>query len=246
MQQTLTGLIRIQQLDKRLLVLRRRLGSLPAELAERESHYSALEAEADQAEGERKAALARAQDLENDVRVREQRIAKLEKQALEARDASTVQVAQHEAMKLREQISSLQEEALQMLEAGEAAEKRRDEARARVAGAAEELELFRGNLTRDEKEVGGEAARLEAERAAKLEAVGSAARQAYESLLEKYPGRTLAPMKGDSCGGCGTRLVANDTVRVRAMNGIVRCPSCQRILVTQDLWTAAEESAAGA
>lgn len=246
MQETLEGLIRVQQLDKRLQVLKRRLGSLPIELAERESHFAALEAEADQAEGERKAALMRAQELENDVRVHEQRIAKLEKQALEARDPSTVQVARHESGKLREKISGQQEEALQMLEAAEAAEKRRDEARASVAEAAEEMELFRGNLTRDEKEVGGEAAKLETERNGKLAAVGMAARQAYEQLLDKYPGRTLAPMKGDSCGGCGTRLVPNDAVRVKAMNGLVRCPSCQRILVTQDLWSAAEESAAGA
>ena len=246
MRSTLESLIRVQQLDKRLLILRRRLESLPAELGERESHYAAVEAEADQADGERKAALGQAQEYENDVRAREVRIAKFEKQALEARDPSTVQVARHEAHRLREEVSRLQEDALQMLEAAEAAEARRDATRLRVDAMAEELGLFRANVERDQAEVGGEADRLAAERATMLGGVELAARQAYETLSEKHPGRAVAPVRGDGCGGCGTRVVPNDAVRVRAMTAVVRCPSCQRILVPQDVWSAAEESAAEA
>lgn len=246
MKETLEALIRVQQLEKRLLVLKRRLESLPAELGERESHFSALEAEADQSEGQRKAALSRAQDIENDVRMHEERIEKFEKQAVEARDPSTVQVARHEANRLRGIVSKEQEEALEMLDAAENAEGRRDEARIRVAEALEELNLFRGNLAADEKDVGGEFNKFNDERSGLLAGVEHGARATYEQLLEKYPGRVLAPLKGDSCGGCGTRMVPNDAVRVKAMNGVVRCPACQRMLVTQELWSAAEESAAEA
>ena len=246
MRATLDSLIRVQQMDKRLIVLRRRLESLPAELGERESHYAAVEAEAAQAEGDRKAALSRAQDLENDVRDREARIAKFEKQALEARDPSTVQVARHESNRLREEVSRLQEEALQMLDAGEAAETRRDEVRARVADALEELTLFRANVARDQAEVGGEAARLEAERKAEFDGVEMSARQVFEQISARHPGRAVVPLRGDNCGGCGTRIVPNDAVRVRGLSTLVRCHSCQRVLVPQEVWAAAEEPAAEA
>ncbi|MGB0953326.1 MAG: zinc ribbon domain-containing protein [Planctomycetota bacterium] len=236
MEASLAHLIRAQLVDKRLEVLVRRLASLPVELGERDSSLNALEAEAEELEAERRACITRSNKLETEVGGRDDRIAKLEKQAVEARDPSAVQVAQHEAAKLRDENSEAQEEALELLEKAEQLAERRAGMEEGLVTAREDLEALRKNVAVDQTDLENEVATLRAEREAEVQEVNTTIRDAFQVLAEKHPGKAVVPLKGDSCGGCGTRLTPNDRVRVQAAKGLIRCPSCTRILVTQELW----------
>jgi predicted nucleic acid-binding Zn-ribbon protein len=211
---SLSHLIRAQQVDKRLTVLERRLASLPVEVGERESTLAALEAE---------------------------RIAKLEKQAVEARDPSAVQVAQHEAGNLRDENSDAQEEALELLERAENLQAQRSGMDEKLTAAREDLEALRQNVAADQEDLENEAATLREERAGQVGEVNTQMKGVFEVLSGKHPGKAVVPLKGDSCGGCGTRLTPNDRVRVQAAKSVIRCPSCTRILVTQELFSKVTE-----
>jgi hypothetical protein len=237
---TLARLVHAQRLEERLVVLNRRADGLPVELSERTAQLRALEAEADQAEGERKAALVRAQELETDVKQRELRVAKLEKQALEARDPSSVRVAQHEAAELRAQNATAQDQALALLERAETSERKRDELRARLVQARADHEQFAGMVQADLTALKAEIAGLAARRDEALAEVEPAARDHFHALGRRSPGRVVAALKGDSCGGCGTRLTPNDVVKVKAKTALSRCPSCARFLVPAESWAQAE------
>lgn len=245
-EQQLARLVQAQKFEERLVVLRRRADGLPVELSERAAQVNALAAEADQADGERKIALTRAQDLENDVRQRETRIAKLEKQSREARDPSSLRVAQHEAGELRSQNAGSQDQALSLLDQAEALERKRDELRLRLQTAREDLARFRAMVEADAASLAAEITVLAARRDAALAEVDPAVRDHFHAVAKRNPGRAVAPLKGDSCGGCGTRLTPNDAVRVRSKTTASRCPSCVRLLVSQEIWAAAEEGTAGA
>ncbi|MHC4380717.1 MAG: zinc ribbon domain-containing protein [Planctomycetota bacterium] len=214
MEASLSHLIRAQQVDKRLTVLERRLASLPVEVGERESTLAALEAE---------------------------RIAKLEKQAVEARDPSAVQVAQHEAGNLRDENSDAQEEALELLERAENLQAQRSGMDEKLTAAREDLEALRQNVAADQEDLENEAATLREERAGQVGEVNTQMKGVFEVLSGKHPGKAVVPLKGDSCGGCGTRLTPNDRVRVQAAKSVIRCPSCTRILVTQELFSKVTE-----
>ncbi|MHC4824737.1 MAG: zinc ribbon domain-containing protein [Planctomycetota bacterium] len=241
MEASLSHLIRAQQVDKRLTVLERRLASLPVEVGERESTLAALEAEAEELEAERKACLTRSTKLENEVGTREERIAKLEKQAVEARDPSAVQVAQHEAGNLRDENSDAQEEALELLERAENLQAQRSGMDEKLTAAREDLEALRQNVAADQEDLENEAATLREERAGQVGEVNTQMKGVFEVLSGKHPGKAVVPLKGDSCGGCGTRLTPNDRVRVQAAKSVIRCPSCTRILVTQELFSKVTE-----
>lgn len=236
MEASLAHLIRAQQVDKRLEVLVRRLASLPVELGERDSSLNALEAEAEELEAERRACLTRSNKLETEVGTRDERISKLEKQAVEARDPSAVQVAQHEAAKLRDENSDAQEEALELLEQAEQLAERRAGMEEGLTKAREDYEALKANVEVDQADLENEIATLRAERESEVQEVNTTIRDAFQILAEKHPGKAVVPLKGDSCGGCGTRLTPNDRVRVQAAKGLIRCPSCTRILVPQELW----------
>jgi len=242
-QEVLTHLLQAQVIDKRLTVLDRRLASLPVETAERQARLMALEVELEQAIDERKICLARANELENAVLTREERIDRLEKQAVESRDASSAQIARHEAGELRKANSVDQEEALEALERSEALEKERTQAGEQVDAAREDSDGFRAQAAVDEQDLQAEVKSLREQLQAELDAVGNQRRGLFETLAKRYPGKVVVALKGDSCGGCGTRLVMNDQVRIKAMKSLVRCPSCTRLLIPAEILAASREQA---
>lgn len=246
MEDHLRRLVRLQRLEDRLTILRRRAAGLPAELSERAAHLAALEAEVEQVAAERQQALARAQDLENRSVTHEERIAKLEAQLRETRDPAAAEVARHEVEGLRQQVSAEQEEALGLLESAEGLAERHRALAARLEEAREDLERFRETVAADEAELETEIAGLLGRRDAILAELPSDARAHFESLSEQGRGKIAVPMKADSCGGCGTRLVPNDAMKVRSRKLLHRCPSCARFLVAPDLWNDEAEDAAGA
>lgn len=243
MKDDLRNLVALQRLDEQLAVLRRRLESLPAELGERESDLAALEAAAEGLEGQRKAALVRAQELENEVLQMEERIRRLERQIRDSRDAGAIQVAEHEAGELRQRIARAQEEELSELDRAEALEKEVAASRERLDRAREELEQFRATVAEDEARLTAEAAGLQERRKTLSKSLPSPLRDVYEKLLPARRGRPLAALRGESCGGCGMVVPPNDRLLVQTAATLVRCRSCSRILVSLDLWT--EESTAG-
>ncbi|MCP4094280.1 MAG: hypothetical protein GY747_12610 [Planctomycetes bacterium] len=245
MDPNLSQLILAQLLDKRLVVLQRRLDSLPVELTEREASFAALQAEADEVIAERKASLARSNDLENQVRTRDERIAKLEKSALESMDPSAAQVARHEAESHRKSNSDDQEEALELLDRAETLEEKRDDLAGKIEEMEGDLTAFRSNVEQDQEDLQKECENLTTQRADFIGKVPSPMLSAFETLSAKHPGKAVVPLKGDSCGGCGTRLVPNDRVRVQAAKALIRCPNCTRILVTQEMWAEASETVEG-
>ncbi|KAA3604532.1 MAG: hypothetical protein DWQ01_22110 [Planctomycetota bacterium] len=236
MKEHLLALVRAQRHDERISVLQRRLASLPAELSQREAEHAALMAGVDHLDEERKACLSRAQNLENDVRQFETRVAKVEKQARESRDASAVQIAEHEANQWRDKISSAEDEALQLLDRAEQLADEKKEAAAKLEQAAAEMEQFRKTVAQDQTDLEGECQSVQEQRDQALQEAGSQGRDLYLKLLPARKGRAIVPLRVDSCGGCGMVVPPNDRVRVHGMNHLVRCRSCTRILVDPQVW----------
>lgn len=236
MDNTLPSLIKAQELDKRIVVLRRRLESLPIEVGERESALLAMQAELDDAKAERKGCLAKAESIEVEVSSREVRIDKLDRTATESSDASICKVAQHEATGWREKNSADQEIALNLLDRADEFTAKIERLSPEVEQAAADLESFRKTVKVDAADFQKDLDTFLLQRAAHLQGVNSAVAKAFEALSERHPGVAVSPLRTDSCGGCGTRLVVNDRMRVQAMKSPVRCPSCTRFLVPQEFF----------
>lgn len=230
-----------QRMDQRIAVLEKRLADLPVELAEREARHSVMEAEAGAFEGDRKKALMKAQDLENDIRDFESRISKLELQKNTLRDAGAIAIAQHEQEEHRTQLMKAEEDALVLLEKAEGLVPQHAEALERISEDAVELAKFREVVAQDSAELEAEIAVLRSKRDERFCDIPKPAQGAYEELAPSRSGRPTAPLRGESCGGCGMMIPPNDRVKVLAADALIPCRGCQRILVTQELWTAAEE-----
>ncbi|MBC8371927.1 MAG: hypothetical protein H8E25_18145 [Planctomycetes bacterium] len=238
MDNTLPSLIKAQELDKRIVVLRRRLESLPIEVGEHESALLAMQAELDEADVERKGCLAKATTIETEVGTNDARIDKLDRMATESPDVSICKVAQHEATELREKNSVAQEQALNLLERADDLESKIANMSPELEQAANDLASFRVTVAKDTTDFQTELEQLLSQRSDYLVNANSAIVKAFESLSERHPGVAVSQLRTDTCGGCGTRLVPNDCMRIQAMKSPVRCPSCTRFLVSQEFWSA--------
>lgn len=56
----------------------------------------------------------------------------------------------------------------------------------------------------------------------------------YDAVRRARKGVGLVPVRGPRCGGCNVQLPLNVQQRVRAGAGVVKCPSCGRILWSGD------------
>ena len=240
MRESLVKLVEVQRLEDRLAIRRRRLQGLPVELGQHEARQGLLQAEAESRSLKRKQVLTRARELENEARSHQDRIDSLEKKGRHLRDAGAIQIAQHEAGKLRDQIAAEEEEALAMLEEGDRLQKQVQEAEQTVADHAEELAAFQTGVRDDLVELEQEIASLEKNRAEILSSILRQAREHYEKILTVRNGRAVTSLRGQSCGGCGMNLPPNDRVKAEAMKTLATCRSCQRILVPHDVWSPEE------
>ncbi|HEX9794372.1 MAG TPA: C4-type zinc ribbon domain-containing protein [Planctomycetota bacterium] len=238
MKADLERLVQVQRADERLAVLQRRLDSIPAERGERESRQSVLEAAAEAIETERKEALSRSRELENEASTWQTRLAKIEDQINNTRDAGSIQIAEREAQELRDRISAAEEEALRLLEHAEVVIEKRDQARAAALDSAAELALFKRTLEQDEADLRADFESEKARRTELVSGVARATRETYEKLLPARKGRALSPLRGESCGGCGMVVPPNDRLRVNGATAVTRCRSCSRILVPAEIWNA--------
>lgn len=236
MQDTLERLTAIQALETRAIVVRRRLDSIPPEVQERQQGVLEQEAALDAVVADIRAAQVRLQSLENDIRDEQARIQKLEVAINMAKDASSIQHALHEKEGHRAAIGRAEDESIELLGRIEQGEASVLQLKSKIAELAHEFDAFRTTAEQDEAELRSDLNRLEEEMRGHEESVSVVTLKTFRELLECRKHRAVVPLRGESCGGCGMSIPKNEQVKVQAMHTLERCPSCQRILVTQAMF----------
>jgi predicted nucleic acid-binding Zn-ribbon protein len=77
-----------------------------------------------------------------------------------------------------------------------------------------------------------ETASLDEERRKRTAGMDAGSLGQYENLRTHRQGRAVARLERGACGGCRISLPTHIVQRVRSGDGLVNCPSCERILVS--------------
>lgn len=234
----LQNLVRLQVLDEQLRTQRRRLDSIPEELGEREAALAAREASVAQHHADRESCLTRAQQIEEECGVHEQRIDKLDAQTRELSDAGSAAIARHEADALRAKVSQAQDEAISLMEQAEEFAQHAEQAHVACEEHRAELAQFRKVVIEDQASLTERLTELETKRGALFEPIGTNTKLIYEKIAEARDGRAVVPLRGKSCGGCGSPLPPNEQLKVSAAKSLNQCRSCGRVLIPAELWAA--------
>lgn len=230
-------LLQVQDHDTHLDQLRHRRETLPerAALDEQRRRMRAHDAETAQLQ-ERRDGLAREQKrIEDEVAAVEAKATEVDGTLYSGTVTSPreLQAFQDDLQALRRRQRSLEDDVLGLMEQIEPLDdelRRRAESRGELEQEAAALE---GALADAEREIDAEIGAVEGQRSAALEEVAPDLIDRYERLRKQHDGIAVAPLVGNSCGGCHLTLSAVEVDRIKhePPDALVFCEECGRLLV---------------
>ncbi len=233
MSEELQRLIQLQQLDARIVELQQRVLSIPDEI---ESQAESLQASQDAVEELRERAdrEARTQrQLEGEVELMQQKLSRYQEQLMDVKTNPEYRAMQRTIAGVRAQISSKEDEILEIMLAMDELEDRTREARRLAEERASEVSSRR-------KELETFAAHSETNMAGFEQERNQLEQDLPESLLEQYRriasvnnGQALAPVSDESCQACNVKLRPQLFTEVKSGLKILTCETCNRILYYQ-------------
>lgn len=141
-----------------------------------------------------------------------------------------LQDLQMESEALKRYINQLEDEQLEAMiayESAETAEKQASKDLTQIKGTlAEENAALLGEKNKIEEDL----ERLIREKEAVLQSISPKALSLYQKLLKTKNGLAVAAISEGGCNLCGQSLTPADLQSIRALNRLVFCPNCGRIL----------------
>jgi uncharacterized protein len=185
---------------------------------------------------------SRRKDLELEVQSKKQLIERYANQQLETRKNEEYRALAHEIETCKAAIFKTEDQEIELMEQGEAAQKEVVNA-TRLAAEAKKLGDDQiTQLNAREENLKKELAGLEANREELAAAVDESARGRYERLFKTKGDNVVVGVQHGVCGGCHMRLPAQILVSCQAQQELVSCTNCGRILYyTRDMDLAAVE-----
>jgi predicted nucleic acid-binding Zn-ribbon protein len=222
--------IRLQDIDNRLLELSREIATLPKHIAEIEKKLGAHERklEAD------RAAMAANQNerkkCESDIQIQQQKISKLKDQMLGAKTNEVYRAFQNEIEYCEKEIRRFEDRILELMSESEPLEKNVKAAEIALKAEKAQVEAEK-NRARERTAVDQKAAaELEGERASIVKDVKPAVYLNYERVRKGRRGVAVVEVIDGRCTACHIVLRLQYYQDVKRGESILSCESCQRLL----------------
>ena len=236
MNQTLEQLIKLQEIDQRLLEIKEYMGDLPLTVETQENELSSLKLDNQEKE-------ARLQEIGKDIRHHESEISdfnsKLEKykeQLFLVKSNKEYDAISQEIDHMKETISTSEDVQLKFEEEKGEIEELIKLNSNKLESIADSLNINRVDLQSALDETTMEHKELVTNRDKIFKKVDSSYLNTYEELrIARDEG--LASILGNACGGCYTQLPPQTVIEIRENNKIISCPSCSVL----QFWDGAEE-----
>lgn len=230
MLESIQDLLIVQDRDRRLLDLEKRIDAIPGEESRARGRLAADE----KAVADAKATLQRngvdTKNVELDIETRRTTIGRLKQQQFETRKNEEFRALGHEVERYEEEIDKYETRQLELMEEA-------DTLRSTLDAAQAALEKSRSVVNEDLKSLAQRRKNLEAEivetRSLRDEAAAGIDGELitlYDRLMKKKNGLAVAQVQNGQCGGCHVRLIPATLIKVQAGTEIAQCENCGRIL----------------
>jgi uncharacterized protein len=225
-----TQLLIIQDRDRKLRQLKTELKNAPLEKKAMETRLSTAAATLEASKLKAKEIEVKRKELENEVRARQDRIAKYEQQKLSTKKNDEYAAYDHASESLRKEIADIEDKELVLMEAADAqkpviadAEKVAADTRALVQRQIADIEA-------KVKAIDVQVTEIQADRTKLAADVEEELLDTYQRLFEKKDGLAVASLGNDTCQGCHVKAQTHVANAVRAAKEVTHCLNCGRIL----------------
>jgi predicted nucleic acid-binding Zn-ribbon protein len=236
MLEVIEKLLILQDRDRKILRTQDELAHMDPERQELNRKLTSTTAKLDAAKLRVRQIESERKKLELEVDGKKQQIEKYSLQQLQTKKNEEYRALAHEIEMAKEVIVKLEDQQLELMEQGEAAQK---EANIQQAAANDAKKLVEGkisDLNEREQVLKKELAELMSNRTDLASAVDDSTRVRYERLFKMKGNNVVVGVQHHSCGGCHMKLSRGVVVGCQADQEIVTCPQCGRILYfTRDM-----------
>jgi len=226
---TLDLLRTLHRIHRQLADLRGRVARGPRLIQARQAHVQRLEERLAQLQAEAKALRMALDQKQLQLREGEEKVQRYQRQLNEAKSNAEYQALQEQIKAVKMANSVLEDEILEGLEKIDQFRLTLDQAQADLALAKVESGKILEEIQNQQPALQAEIQRLEAELAQQEQLLSDDIREIYQRLLRQRGDEALAPVEGESCGGCHQQVPINMISQIK-LNQVVFCKSCGRLL----------------
>jgi predicted nucleic acid-binding Zn-ribbon protein len=226
----LKAVVRLQDLDNRVMELTREISALPKHIAEIEKR---LEVHERKLEADRAALSANQKDrkrLEGEIQVQEQKISRLKDQMLDAKTNEVYRAFQHEIEFCEKEIRKAEDRILELMGESEPLEKNVKAAEVALKEEKHQVEVekqqARERTAADKKSLD----ELHAERKQIVGSLNPGLYRNYEKLRKSRHGVAVAEAVDGRCAACNIAMRLQYFQELRRDDKVLNCESCGRIL----------------
>ena len=223
-------LLILQDRDRKLLTLREELAHIPVERQQLQAKAAQAQINLDAAKHRVKHLESERKKLELEVESKKQLIERYSLQQFQTKKNEEYRALTHEIDTCKQVISELEDQQLEFMEQGDAAQREAAKLTQSTAEMKRVLDSRLGDLAAREKNLQSELGELQANRGELAAAVAESTRSRYERLFKQKGQNVVVGIQHGVCGGCHMQLSRQIVVTAQAEREIVTCPNCGRIL----------------
>lgn len=231
MQPEIERLLILQERDRHRIDIETQLARLPVEVGALETKVQAEKDAIAQSEQQLKELEVARNEIDQEVKLREEKIFKYKNQQMEVKKNEEYQALSHEIDKLQSEIDTFEEkEIAAMLEIDE----RRESQKTDATEHQKRIALFEGEIqTLKERKQTLDSQLDEARKDAQT--AREAVPEAYQTHYDMAMGRKVrfplvVPLNGNQCSGCHLKVSGEVEAAARHHEGPIHCDNCGRIV----------------
>ncbi len=242
MLETIEKLLILQERDRRIRRVKGELIHIEPERQTLKAKAAGAQAALEHAKLRVKQLESERKELELEVEAKKELISKYANQQFQTRKNEEYRALQHEIDMCKEAIFKIEDQELELMEQGEAAQREVVRATQAANDARKLMDEQVAQLSAREGNLKKELAELEVNREELASAVDESARGRYDRLVRNKGENVVVGIQHGVCGGCHMKVPPQLLVMCQAEKEVVTCSNCGRILYyTSDMDLAVAE-----
>jgi predicted nucleic acid-binding Zn-ribbon protein len=230
MNEQLTLLIQLQEIDGRIRAQQDEKKRIPEQLASFEQRVLANKAELDKVRDSLENAQKIKRDRDQDLDEGGRKVEKLKSRTSEIKTNKEYQALLKEIETAEQENRLIEDDILRLMEQIDAAAAEIKNAERRSADEDAAIQEDRRRLEKDREKIDANLAEVERLRDELLARIDAAVLAEYRRLAGITGGKVVVEARGESCSGCYMSIPPRTFVNVKKNDSIIACPHCQRIL----------------